>query len=282
MSFLLRSVWNKSTAKESPSRLPGMVGFETGQIQQIKASRIWLLTYIGLFTSLLAFFILIITLVELESSTPKRNYQKLVNQLYQETLYQTEQQGLSWLAVENTLSKGVRLTLDPQTIPSHSLFTSARAQLNPRYLGYIRSLSELLQSLSLETFTQRHQKLVRGIEAAGFNVALIIRVEGHTDSRPLAQTALFDNNVELSTFRAYAMMKLLRLYTGLPESQFAMAGYGSFHTLTADGTADENRRVEIYLLPQIKAKHSQNRSPITAVKPNLGSNLIPIAGESLL
>nr|MDA3806371.1 cell envelope biogenesis protein OmpA [Thiomicrorhabdus sp.] len=72
MSFLLFSVFNKSAGKKNLSRLPGLVGSETHQIQQIKASRLWLLTYIGLFTSLLAFFILIITQVELESSTPKR------------------------------------------------------------------------------------------------------------------------------------------------------------------------------------------------------------------
>ncbi len=275
MSFLL---FNKSTGKEGLSRSPGLVGSETLQIRHIKASRIWLLTYIGLFTSLLAFFILIITQVELESSTPKRNYQKLVSQLYQETVYQAQQQGLGWLTVENTLSKGVRLTINPQTIPNQSLFTSAQAQLNPRYLPYIRNLSELLQSLSLETFIQRHQTLVKGIEGAGLDVTLVIRIEGHTDSRPLAQTALFENNVELSTFRAYAMMKLLRMYTGLPESQFAMSGYGSFHNLSEDTTADENRRVEIYLLPQIKAKPSQNMTAITTAK----LQPTPMAEKSLL
>lgn len=278
MSFLLLSLLSKSNGKKTLLKSPGLVGSETNQIQQIKSSRLWLLTYIGLFTSLLAFFILITTQIELESSTPKRNYQKLVNQLYKETVYQTQQQGLDWITVENTLSKGVRLTINPQTVPNQSLFTSARAQLNPRYLPYIRSLSELLQSLSLETFNERHHKLVQGIEASGFDVALLIRIEGHTDSRPLSQTALFENNIELSTFRAYAMMKLLRLYTGLPESQFAMAGYGSFHNLTEESTADENRRVEIYLLPQIKAKPSQKMTRITTAQ----LHPMPAAGERLL
>lgn len=278
MSFLLLSLLSKSNGKKTLLKPPGLVGSETTQIQQIKSSRLWLLTYIGLFTSLLAFFILIITQIELESSTPKRNYQKLVNQLYKETVYQSQQQGLGWLTVENTLSKGVRLTINPQAVPNQSLFTSARAQLNPRYLPYIRSLSELLQSLSLDTFTERHHKLVQGIEASGFDVALLIRIEGHTDSRPLSQTALFANNIELSTFRAYAMMKLLRLYTGLPESQFAMAGYGSFHNLTEESTADENRRVEIYLLPQIKTKPSQKMTSITTAQ----LHPTPTAGERLL
>ena len=276
MSLLLLSRFAKSTGKKNISISPGLVNPEAHQIRQIKTSRLWLFTYIALFTSLLAFFVLIITQIELESSTPKRNYQKLVDQLYQEASYHSQQQGLSWLAIENTLSKGVRFTFDPKTIPNQSLFTSGRAQLNPRYLPYIRSLAELLQSLSLQNFNQRHSGLVRGIEAAGFNVSLMVRIEGHTDSLPLAATALFNNNVELSTFRAYAMMKLLRLYTGLPESQFAMAGYGSFHNLLEDSTADENRRVEIYLLPELKTNLSTSMTPILKVK------LDPIVGESAL
>lgn len=256
MSLLLISRLRKNTARQADMDSLGLSESEQHQYNQIKATRLWLLTYIALFTSLLAFFILIITQVELEGSTPKRNHQKIVKLLYQESLHQKELQGLSWLNVENTLSKGVRLTLDPNVISNNALFTSARAKINPRYLPYLRSLADVIQALSLEAFKQRHPKLVRGIETAGFELKLFVRIEGHTDSRPLAKTALFQNNVELSTFRAYAMMELLRIYTGLPKSMFSMAGYGSFHNLVEDAAADENRRVEIYLLPQIVAIES--------------------------
>ncbi|NPA72596.1 MAG: OmpA family protein [Gammaproteobacteria bacterium] len=224
---------------------------EGDELKRLKKSRLWLFTYISLFTSLLAFFIIIITQIELEGSTAKRNYQKMVTVLYQQVSYQAKSQGLSWLKVENTLTKGIRLTLDKETIPHIPLFNSARAKLNPRYLPYLRSVSELIQSLALTSFKKKHQKLVRGIEAAGFEVKLMIRIEGHTDSMPLAATARFRDNVELSTFRAYAMMEILRLYTGLPKSVFSMAGYGSFHPLVEDPQAPENRRVEIYIVPKI-------------------------------
>ena len=92
--------------KNKKNNLPGLVDSNSNEAQQVKRNRLWLLTYISLFTSLLAFFILMITLVELEGSTPKRNYQKLVGKIYNEVNYQATLQGLDWLQVENTLKKG--------------------------------------------------------------------------------------------------------------------------------------------------------------------------------
>jgi chemotaxis protein MotB len=46
-------------------------------------------------------------------------------------------------------------------------------------------------------------------------------------------------------------MSLLRLYTGLPDHFFAIAGYGSFRPVTNNPLEPANRRVEIYLVPQL-------------------------------
>jgi hypothetical protein len=43
---------------------------------------IWLVAYISLFTSLLAFFILSTTIIELEGSSVRRNYQQFQHALY--------------------------------------------------------------------------------------------------------------------------------------------------------------------------------------------------------
>ncbi|BCN92636.1 chemotaxis protein MotB [Thiomicrorhabdus immobilis] len=251
MSLLLLS----HVLKNKQNKLPGLVSSdidnESSEVKSIKRNRLWLLTYIALFTSLLAFFILIISLVELEGSTPKRNYQKLVNQLYRDVLYQRNQQAIPWLQVENTLTKGVRLTLPADLVSNSSLFASARAQINPRYLPYLQSVAELLQRLNVDEFRNRNAKLIRGIETPGTKVKFMIRIEGHTDSQPMAASARFKNNVELSTFRAYAMMEWMRIHTGLARDHFAISGYGSFHPLTSNAQEPENRRIEIYLIPQL-------------------------------
>lgn len=257
MSLLLISLLTKP--KSSKTTLPGLVDSNHQESQQIKRNRIWLLTYISLFTSLLAFFILIISLVEIEGSTPKRNYQKLVKNINQAVLVQMKKQGNDWLNVDSSLSKGVRLSLPANLINNANLFESARAKINPRYLPYLQNIADILLALDLENFTKNNRKLVKGIEASGLDVRFLIRIEGHTDAFPMAPNARFRNNVELSTFRAYAMMEWLRIHTGLPKSIFAISGYGSFHPITDNPEDPQNRRIEIYLIPLIKnaAPYSQ-------------------------
>lgn len=221
----------------------------------LRRTRVWQIIYIALFTSLLASFILLISLVELEGSLPKRNYQKFASNLYESVSQQSKNRGLDWITAENTLIKGIKFKLSSEVFEKAPLFKSARAKVNPRYLPYIVEFSEMLKAMNLQEYSRQNQKLVDQIEAAGYDFALTIRIEGHTDARPLAKTARFANNVELSTFRAYAMMELIRIYTGLPKNYFSIAGYGSFLPLKPEEPEHEdNRRVEIYLIPQMIPK----------------------------
>lgn len=250
MSLLLASLFSKQASKPGSYSLDDVDA--TQKIDSVKKSRTWLFTYIALFTSLLAFFILIISLVELEGSTPKRNYQKLVHQLHLQFQYHQKQAGIPWLQVENTLTKGLRISLPADLINNESLFKSASAQINPRYLPYLKSMLEVFDAMEIPQLKQRYAKLIRGIESDGYELQFMLKIEGHTDSQPLAATARFKNNVELSTFRAYAMMEWMRIHSGLPKQQFAISGYGSFHPLVENTEDARNRRIEIYLVPQIR------------------------------
>lgn len=58
----------------------------------------WLLTYISLFTSLLAFFILSMNLVTLEQNSEKRHFQKIQMQLFKQTLAVKKRLQLDWVA----------------------------------------------------------------------------------------------------------------------------------------------------------------------------------------
>lgn len=263
MSLLVLSYIRKS-------RLPRLdkIRLASATRMQQKQSNRWLLTYIDLFTALLGFFVFIIVQVGLEQSTPKRNYQKIVQDIYQHALFHKQQNNLDWLEVENTLTKGVRLTLRSDLVADEALFSSARAKINPSYLPYLRNVTDLIEVLQLERFNQRYAKFIKGIESEGYDVKFIVRVEGHTDSKALAATSFFKDNIELSTFRAYAVQELIRLYTGLPRSTFSLAGYGDFHPVMADPEAAENRRVEIYLLPQMVSRsetHKQSLSKSTVL-----------------
>lgn len=220
-------------------------------LQNLKNNHTWQLVFVALFTSLLAFFVFIITLIEIEGSNAKRSYQRLVNELYQDMQYIKQEKGLDWLVIENTLSKGVKVSMKQDVFSQQSLFAAGRAKVNPRYMPYINRFVDYLSALDLPAYPKRHQKLIKHLVQPGQQFAVTIRIEGHTDSNPLAKTAMYRNNFELSAFRAYAIMDLLKRYTGLPAEYFAIAGYGSFRPLTDDDTEAVNRRVEIYLVPQV-------------------------------
>ena len=76
------------------------------------------------------------------------------------------------------------------------------------------------------------------------------RIEGHTDSTPVAENSIFPSNWELSATRAVNVLHYLADY-GVRENDFSVAGYSDtrpkFSNDTAEGRA-YNRRVDIIIL----------------------------------
>ncbi len=73
----------------------------------------------------------------------------------------------------------------------------------------------------------------------------VLRVDGHTDIRPIART--YASNWELSSARAIAVVKFL-IEQGIPAERLVAAGFGEWQPLD-QGTGEEalarNRRIEI-------------------------------------
>lgn len=78
------------------------------------------------------------------------------------------------------------------------------------------------------------------------------RIEGHTDSTPVAENSIFPSNWELSSTRAINILHYLADY-GVRENDFSVAGYADtrpkFSNDTAEGRA-YNRRVDIIILDE--------------------------------
>jgi chemotaxis protein MotB len=82
-----------------------------------------------------------------------------------------------------------------------------------------------------------------------------IRIEGHTDSSPIA-TAEYPSNWELSTHRATTILKALVAQHGVAPQQLSAAGYGSFKPLSknySEQGKQKNRRVDIVILQGVWA-----------------------------
>jgi chemotaxis protein MotB len=77
----------------------------------------------------------------------------------------------------------------------------------------------------------------------------VLRVDGHTDDRPLSGAGRFRDNWELSASRAISVVKFL-IANGVPANRLVAAGFGEYQPLDETGTQearDRNRRIELKL-----------------------------------
>ncbi len=129
--------------------------------------------------------------------------------------------------------QGIRVVGDRFVFQSEVLFDSASATLE---LGGQDQLATLAKTL-LEISTRIPPEL-----------NWVMRVDGHTDHRPI-RTSIFPSNWELSSARAISVVKFL-VDQGVPADRLVAAGFGEFHPI--DNRDDEiafrrNRRIELKL-----------------------------------
>ncbi len=77
----------------------------------------------------------------------------------------------------------------------------------------------------------------------------VLRVDGHTDDKPLSGTGRYRDNWELSSARSTAVVKFL-IENGVPANRLVAAGFGEYQPLDAADTDEaraKNRRIELKL-----------------------------------
>lgn len=80
----------------------------------------------------------------------------------------------------------------------------------------------------------------------------LVRLEGHTDSRPI-NNARFRSNWELSAARSIALMELLVQKHGISRSRLSIGGYADIAPVDSNGTEAgraRNRRVDLVILSE--------------------------------
>jgi chemotaxis protein MotB len=88
-----------------------------------------------------------------------------------------------------------------------------------------------------------------------------VRLEGHTDSRPI-KNSQFRNNWDLSAARAIAVLEILSSRFAIPNERLSVAGYADTAPRAANDTEEgrtKNRRVDIVILNEegVKAEPSK-------------------------
>ncbi len=99
---------------------------------------------------------------------------------------------------------------------------------------------------SLETLASAVLDLEREIPP---DIPWILRVDGHTDNRPLTGAGQYKSNWELSAARAVAVVQYL-VSKGVEPDRLAAAGFGEFQPIdqgTDEDSLARNRRIELKL-----------------------------------
>ena len=77
----------------------------------------------------------------------------------------------------------------------------------------------------------------------------VLRIDGHTDKKPLSGTGAFKTNWELSSARAISVVQYL-MTKGVSPQRLVAAGFGEFQpldTADSDEALKRNRRIELKL-----------------------------------
>lgn len=223
----------------------------------------WMSTYSDMVTLLLCFFVLLFSFSEIDSKKFEAIMQSFqgslgildsgttivdedfITEAMEDDLIIKQQQELEEF---RKLEESVENYLYKYGLESDILVTYENAGL------VLRFQDNVLFDPGRATLKQRSKEILDDIatflEASGL-IEKSIRVEGHTDTVRVSPTSIYPTNWELSAGRASNVVRYLVEESGLQPQRLAIAGYGEYHPIAPNDTAEnrsKNRRVDIVIL----------------------------------
>jgi len=128
----------------------------------------------------------------------------------------------------------IRVVGDRFVFGSEVFFATGQAQIEPAGRGELDKLADALRQLDRE------------IPA---DIPWVLRVDGHTDARPIAPGGRFASNWDLSAARSIAVVQYL-VSRGMAPQRLVAAGLGEFQPIEQGETPEalaRNRRIELRL-----------------------------------
>ena len=184
------------------------------------SSSSWLVTYSDAITLLLAFFVMILAVSDLNQGkieSLKEGLAEVISSENNATPFTEIKQGLDEYVEKNGLADQVTVTLDPRGIQVEfanvALYDSGSAQLKPDAQPMLQELGRVIKDVS--------------------HGSHMIEVEGHTDDLPIA-TDEFPSNWELSAARATGVVTYL-LQTGIAKERLKASGYADSRPKVLEG-----------------------------------------------
>lgn len=219
----------------------------------------WLLTYGDLMTQLLCFFVLITAF----SSVNAAKFQEVIISL--QTALGGGAKGVlpALPSAIQDLPRSSRQNIDEDKLIE--LKSKIDEYIEKRHLsehlgteirkeGLVITLKQKESSVFFDTASARIKReaypVLNEIGRLIKNLSNDIRIEGHTDIRPI-NTWEFPSNWELSTTRATNVLRYLHAVSGIAPQRLSAVGYGPYRPIADNSTEagmSKNRRVEIIVL----------------------------------
>lgn len=245
----------------------------------------WLVSYADFITLLFAFFVVMFASTQADKGKAKAVSESVKDALEHGQFSNTLSTVLGRGKHENSKAPSnperVKLSenLPAQTAPASQVLRPPPADLAKSLATLERGLDGELKSgkigLKLEArglvvslreatfFASGDDAVAPGSEAIVAKIAAEIqgfgnpvRLEGHTDSKPI-HTSRFRSNWELSAARSIAMLELLQQKFGIAPERLSVAGYAENAPVDSNDTEEgraHNRRVDMVILSDEAAK----------------------------
>lgn len=195
-----------------------------------RESESWLLSYSDMVTLLLAFFVLFFSISQVDQG----KFEQIMEYFAESNstpLYVLEKQ-FQELVTAHQLEQSIDVALTPDGLmvnfQDNLLFDSGEAKLKRKSFAVLNALAEILKSADV---AQRK-----------------IQIEGHTDSVPLTENALYPTNWELSTARSSSVIRYL-ISKEVASRRFVAVGFADTRMRQEETSSNRglsvNRRVSL-------------------------------------
>jgi chemotaxis protein MotB len=202
------------------------------------SSSSWLVTYSDAITLLLAFFVMILSVSDLNQGKVEALKEGLSEMMTGEsppTPFTDIKKGLEQLIEQQGLQEQVSVTLDAKGVKIEfanvALYTSGSADIKASALPTLKDVTRVIRETSHKTH--------------------MVEVEGHTDDLPI-HTDKYPSNWELSSVRATNVVKYL-LEQGIEKERLKASGYAdsrpkdNIQQHSIDQQRQANRRVVVFV-----------------------------------
>jgi len=214
----------------------------------------WLLTYADLITLLLAFFIVMYSMSQIDAKKFGHVAEALQGVLRgrdaivkgRSIINRSEFEGGGPVKIGNLRLIQTKLQ---QAIAEAHLEDKVKPIIDERGLVVHVTESALFDEAQAD-LKQDATRTLNLVATSLKGLAEVIRIEGHTDSRPI-NTPRFPSNWELSTARAATVVRFFIKEHQWRPDQISALGYGEFRPLKPNDTPEnmaQNRRVDIVVL----------------------------------